>query len=67
LVMDEMPEYVVLLEVYGRAGLFKDPRFLEAYHLREKIPTNIYDSDGMVIYERNDLGALSENGEPDQE
>jgi arabinofuranosyltransferase len=54
LIMDTLPEYVVLLEVYGRAGLFKDPRFLEAYHLRLKILTDIYGSDGMLIYERND-------------
>ena len=55
LIMDELPDYIVLLEAYGREGLFKDPRFLEAYHLRLKIPTDIYDSDGMVIYERNDM------------
>lgn len=68
LVMDTLPEYVVLLEVYGRAGLFKDPRFLEAYHLRDTIPTDIYGSEGMVIYERNDLGGASpEDGKPDQE
>jgi arabinofuranosyltransferase len=54
LIMDERPDFVVLLEVYGREGLFKDPRFLEAYHLRLKIPTDIYASDGMVIYERNE-------------
>jgi hypothetical protein len=66
LVMDEQPDFVVLLEVYGRAGLFQDPRFLAAYHLREKIPTDIYASEGMVIYERNDVGSqLPKNGETD--
>ncbi|GAB4579659.1 MAG: hypothetical protein Fur0022_23970 [Anaerolineales bacterium] len=54
LILDEMPDYIVLLEVYGREGLFKDPRFWEAYHVRETIPTNIYDSEGMLIFERNE-------------
>ena len=53
LIMDELPDFVVLLEAYGREGLFKDPRFLEAYHLRVKIPTDIYNSDGMLIYALN--------------
>ncbi|NUM45149.1 MAG: hypothetical protein HUU38_10610 [Anaerolineales bacterium] len=54
LILDELPDFIVLLEVYGREGLFKDPRFVEAYHLREKIPTDIYDSEGMLIFERNE-------------
>ncbi|MFQ5616192.1 MAG: hypothetical protein ACE5GO_07010, partial [Anaerolineales bacterium] len=52
LIIDQHPDFVVLLEVYGREGLFKDPRFLENYRLRLKIPTDIYDSDGMLIFER---------------
>jgi hypothetical protein len=52
LIHDKQPEYVVLLEVYGREGLFKDPRFLENYHLIHKIPTDIYDSDGMLIFKQ---------------
>jgi hypothetical protein len=55
LIMDELPDFVVLLEVYGREGLFKDPRFLDAYQLRLKIPTDIYGSDGMLIFERDRL------------
>jgi hypothetical protein len=38
---------------YGR-GLLKDARFLEAYRIREIIETNIYDSEGMLIFERTD-------------
>jgi hypothetical protein len=52
LILDEQPEYVVILEVYGREGLLKDPRFWERYRLRRKIPTDIYGSDGMLILER---------------
>jgi hypothetical protein len=53
LILDELPDYVVILEVYGRSGLLKDPRFLAAYHLLQKIPTDIYGSDGMLIFQHN--------------
>ncbi len=52
LILDEQPDYIVILEVYGREGLLKDPRFWQQYALREKIPTDIYGSDGMLILER---------------
>jgi hypothetical protein len=52
LILDERPDYIVILEVYGREGLLKDPRFWAQYTLREKIDTNIYGSDGMLILER---------------
>lgn len=50
LIMEERPDYIVILEVYGREGLFKDPRFWASYHLQQKIPTDIYGSDGMLIF-----------------
>lgn len=53
LIADQKPDYVVFLEVYGRRTLLTDPRFLADYTLREKIATDIYDSDGMLVYERN--------------
>ncbi len=52
LILDSLPDYVVLLEVYGREGLFKNTDFENLYVLRHKIPTNIYESDGMLIFER---------------
>jgi hypothetical protein len=54
LIIDQQPDYVVILEVYGRQGLLKDPRFQQAYRLRQVIPTDIYGSDGMLIFERID-------------
>lgn len=51
LVMDNLPDFLVILEIYGRAGLLKDARFLEAYQLIEKIETDIYGSDGLLVYE----------------
>jgi arabinofuranosyltransferase len=52
LIMDNQPDYVVILEVYGRAGLLKDPRFLEDYRQIAILPTDIYGSDGMLIFQR---------------
>lgn len=53
LIADQKPDYVVFLEVYGRRTLLADPRFLESYTLRQKIPTDIYGSDGMLVYHRS--------------
>jgi len=52
LILENHPEYIVILEVYGREGLLKDPRFQASYVLRDKIPTDIYGSDGMLIFQR---------------
>ncbi len=46
------PDYIVILEVYGRRGLLPDPRFQAQYQLLEKIETDIYGSDGMLIFTR---------------
>jgi hypothetical protein len=46
------PDYLVILEVYGRRGLMPDPRFQSRYQLLAKLDTDIYDSDGMLIYQR---------------
>jgi arabinofuranosyltransferase len=55
LISDQDPDYVVFLEVYGRRTVLVDSRFRDRYRLREKIPTDIYGSDGMLIYERGAL------------
>lgn len=52
LIIDQQPDLVVLLEVYGRLGLFQDLRFIEQYDLLALIPTDIYGSEGMLIYIR---------------
>ena len=52
LIVDAAPEYVVLLEVYGRNGLLRDERFLAAYALDSKLETDIYGSDGLLVYRR---------------
>ncbi len=52
LIMDYKPEYIIILEVYGRLGLLKDSRFQDSYVLQYKIPTDMYGSDGMLIFAR---------------
>jgi hypothetical protein len=46
------PDHIVILEVYGREGLLPDPRFRDRYHLLAKLETDIYGSDGMLIFTR---------------
>jgi len=57
LILDRKPDYVALLEIYGRRGLFVDPVFLTEYQLVTKIPTDIYGSDGLLVWARRDLQA----------
>jgi hypothetical protein len=50
LILDERPDYIVLLEVYGREGLFKDPGFEALYERIYAVETGIYDSRGMLVF-----------------
>lgn len=52
LIADQQPDFIILLETYARNGLLKDPRFEAQYRLRDRIDTDIYDSQGMLIFER---------------
>jgi len=52
LIMEQQPDYTVFLEIYGRKSLYLDADFLAAYELWEKIPTDIYASEGMLIHQR---------------
>jgi arabinofuranosyltransferase len=46
------PDYIVILEVYGRVGLLPHPEFQARYQLLERLETDIYGSDGMLIFAR---------------
>jgi hypothetical protein len=46
------PDRLVILEVYGRNSLLVDPGFVAHYRLQETIPTDIYGSRGMLVFER---------------
>ena len=50
LIFDYQPDYLVFPEIYIRNGLLKDVRFADQYALLVKIETDIYDSEGMLIY-----------------
>jgi hypothetical protein len=52
LILDQHPDFVVILEVYGRETLLKDASFAQQYRLLQKIDTDMYGSDGMLIFQR---------------
>jgi hypothetical protein len=52
LILDRNPDFVVLLEVYGRNTLLRDDTFLSRYELIETLPTDIYGSRGMLLFRR---------------
>lgn len=52
LILAEMPDWVVILEVYGRRTLLPNPEFQAAYRLFDTLPTDIYGSEGMLIFQR---------------
>ncbi|MEJ2012866.1 MAG: hypothetical protein P8X64_11680 [Anaerolineales bacterium] len=50
LILDEKPDYVVILEAYGREGLLRDQTFSREYRLLESIPTDTYGSRAMLVF-----------------
>ncbi len=50
LITDLRPDFLVMLEVYGRNGLLQDPDFQREYELIETLPTDLYESRGMLVY-----------------
>jgi len=52
LIRHQQPEYIITLEVYVRNGLLPAPWFQEAYALLEKLDSDIYGSDGMLVFRR---------------
>jgi arabinofuranosyltransferase len=53
LILEELPDVLVTLEVYVREGLLQDPRFEAQYHLWRTYETDIYGSEGMLVFVRN--------------
>ena len=53
LILDQKPDYVVVLEVYIRKTLLQDAQFKQDYSLIQTLPTDIYGSNGMMIFKRN--------------
>ncbi len=52
LILDYLPDYVVTLEAYIRNTLLKNEDFRNQYQLMLKIDTDIFGSEGMLIFER---------------
>jgi arabinofuranosyltransferase len=52
LILDQRPDYIVLLEIYGRKGLLRDPRFTDTYELVNAVDSDIYGSRGLLVYQR---------------
>ena len=53
LILEEKPDWIVILEVYGRKTFLADETFNQTYELYEKIPADVYGSDGMLIFRLN--------------
>ncbi len=51
LIHDLQPDFLVLLESYGRNGLLRDPAFLATYHLLRTYSTDLYESQGMLVFQ----------------
>ena len=54
LVLDQGPDWLVVLEVYVRNTLLEDKRFITQYELVKSFDTDIYGSQGMLIYHKSD-------------
>jgi hypothetical protein len=52
LILDKQPDYIVILEIYGREGLLKNSQFWQEYAIKQIIPTDIYNSNGLLILEK---------------
>jgi len=52
LILNQKPDYVVFLEVYGRLGLLQDAQFIDDYQLIQQIDTDIYGSRWLLVYQR---------------
>jgi hypothetical protein len=54
LIRDQRPAYLITLEAYVRASLLPARWFQNQYVLIEKLDTDIYGSDGLLLFERRD-------------
>jgi hypothetical protein len=53
LILSEKPDALIILEVYGRNTFLKDSAFKAQYTLLDTLPTDLYESKGMLLYLRN--------------
>jgi hypothetical protein len=55
LILDEQPDYLIALEVYVRNTLLRSEAFAELYGLDWRWETDIYGSDGLLVYRRKGM------------
>ncbi|MFQ5766548.1 MAG: hypothetical protein ACE5ID_00985, partial [Acidobacteriota bacterium] len=53
LIADRKPDLVVFLEIFGRRGLLRDPRFAASYHLWHRYPSHIFGSRDLLVFVQN--------------
>ena len=53
LITEYQPDFLVFPEVYGRKTLLEDPKFIDSYDLLKTIPSDIYGSEGILIFTRH--------------
>ncbi len=56
LIEQETPDYIITLEAYVRNTLLQSDSFEEQYTLIRTLPTGIYGSEGMLVFERSNRG-----------
>jgi hypothetical protein len=56
LILDQRPDYLIALEVYVRNSLLRSEQFNRHYELVRRWPTEIYGSDGLLVYRRIEAG-----------
>ena len=52
LLLDERPDYAILLEAYVRNTLQRSEAFAATYEVYRRWPTDIYGSEGLLVYRR---------------
>jgi hypothetical protein len=52
LVLDYAPDYLVVPEVYVRAGLLRERRFTDQYELAWRVDSDIYGSEGILVWQK---------------
>ncbi len=52
LIFEAEPDYIVVLEIYIRETLLKEPAFHEQYEMLTELETDIYGSNGMLIFKK---------------
>ncbi len=52
LIAEAKPDFVVFLEIFGRKGLLRDPRFQRDYRLWRVYPSRTFGARGLLVYAR---------------